>query len=319
MGTEWSSVIIHSSNSPGSISNIPLLYLTLLWCPCFLFHHLLTLSLNHGVPQRSLLSFFFTFTPFGDFVKYHGFHCHPPYVDDFQISAHTRLCRIQRTGILYLFSDFYTDISKYLLNISILILKRYFKGLPMYLIYSLVVKMLLANSGDTRDTGAVPGLGRSPGGGHRNPLQYSCLENPTDRGAWQTVVSRVAKSQTWLKQLSMHADILNLRSKTKLLIFTTTSSNLHFLPYQLMIVPSFQTIWWKILELYFHSALFLCFHIQFTKILLAPPHLCNILLSFFSPWSLKVYSNTIIIVILGQCKSNHSLLCPVSLGLHFIN
>ena len=162
-------------------------------------------------------------------------------------------------------------------------------------------------------------LGRFPGGGLGNPLQYSCLENPTDRGAWQTVVSRVAKSQTWLKQLSMHADILNLRSKTKLLIFTTTSSNLHFLPYQLMIVPSFQTIWWKILELYFHSALFLCFHIQFTKILLAPPHLCNILLSFFSPCSLKVYSNTIIIVILGQCKSNHSLLCPVSLGLHFIN
>ena len=45
---------------------------------------------------------------------------------------------------------------------------------------------------------------RSPGGGHGNPLQYSCLENPMDRGAWQAVVHRVAKSWTWLKQLNMH-------------------------------------------------------------------------------------------------------------------
>ena len=50
----------------------------------------------------------------------------------------------------------------------------------------LVVKNLPADSGDIRDTGSVPGLGRSPGGGHGNPLQYSCLENPMDRRAWWT-------------------------------------------------------------------------------------------------------------------------------------
>ena len=51
--------------------------------------------------------------------------------------------------------------------------------------------------------GSIPGLGRSPGGGHGNPLQYSCLENPTDRGAWRATVRRVAKCWTQLKLLSM--------------------------------------------------------------------------------------------------------------------
>ena len=50
--------------------------------------------------------------------------------------------------------------------------------------------------------GSVPGLGRSPGGGHSNPLQYSCLENPMDRGACRAAVHGVTKSQTQLKQLS---------------------------------------------------------------------------------------------------------------------
>ena len=49
---------------------------------------------------------------------------------------------------------------------------------------ALVVKNPPANAGDVRDTGSVPGSGRSPGGGHGNPLQYSCLENSMDRGAW---------------------------------------------------------------------------------------------------------------------------------------
>ena len=47
-----------------------------------------------------------------------------------------------------------------------------------------MVKNPHANSGDIRDVGSIPGLGRSPGGGHGNLLQYSCLENPMDRGAW---------------------------------------------------------------------------------------------------------------------------------------
>ena len=61
---------------------------------------------------------------------------------------------------------------------------------------ALVVKNLTANAGDVRDEGSIPGSGRSPGGGHGNPLQYSCLESPMDRGAWSAIVHRVAKSQT---------------------------------------------------------------------------------------------------------------------------
>ena len=49
---------------------------------------------------------------------------------------------------------------------------------------ALVIKNSPANAGDTRDMGSIPGSGRSPGRGHGNPLQYSCLENPLDRGAW---------------------------------------------------------------------------------------------------------------------------------------
>ena len=67
---------------------------------------------------------------------------------------------------------------------------------------ALVVKSLPVNAGDIRDMGLIPGLGRSPGEGHGNPLQYSCLENPMDRGAWRATVHRVSKSQTQLKQLS---------------------------------------------------------------------------------------------------------------------
>ena len=57
-----------------------------------------------------------------------------------------------------------------------------------------MVKNSLASTGDIRDVGSIPELGRSPGRGHGNPLQYSCRENPLDRGAWQTTVHRVAES-----------------------------------------------------------------------------------------------------------------------------
>ena len=70
---------------------------------------------------------------------------------------------------------------------------------------ALVVKNLPANSEDIKTVGSVPGQGRSHGEGHGNPLQYSCLENPMARGPWQVIIHRVAKSQTWLKQLSMCA------------------------------------------------------------------------------------------------------------------
>ena len=72
----------------------------------------------------------------------------------------------------------------------------------------------------------VQSLGQedAPGGGHGNPLQYSCLENPMDRGAWWATVHRVAQSQTWLKRLSSHALCAHERVKFLLL------KSVHFLP-----------------------------------------------------------------------------------------
>ena len=60
----------------------------------------------------------------------------------------------------------------------------------------LVVKNLRANSGDIKDMGSIPESRRSPAIGNGNPLQYSCLDNPMDRGAWQVIVHGVAKSWT---------------------------------------------------------------------------------------------------------------------------
>ena len=70
---------------------------------------------------------------------------------------------------------------------------------------SLVVKCPPANTGDIRELGSIPRSGWFPGGGHANPLQYSCLKNPMDRGAWRATDHRDATSQTQLKWLSMHA------------------------------------------------------------------------------------------------------------------
>ena len=66
----------------------------------------------------------------------------------------------------------------------------------------LVVKNLPDNAGIIRDVDLIPGSGSSPGGGLGNPLQYSCLENPMDRGAWWAMVHRVTNFQTQLKRLS---------------------------------------------------------------------------------------------------------------------
>ena len=74
---------------------------------------------------------------------------------------------------------------------------------------ALGVKNPPTNVGDIRDTGLIPGLGRSPREGHGNSLQCSyLLENPVDKGAWQATVHRVTKSQTQLKQLSTHTHTL---------------------------------------------------------------------------------------------------------------
>ena len=68
----------------------------------------------------------------------------------------------------------------------------------------LVEKNLPANAGDIRDVGLVPESGRCPAGRHDNTLQYPCLENPVDRGAWRATVHRVTQSRTQLKRLTTH-------------------------------------------------------------------------------------------------------------------
>ena len=89
---------------------------------------------------------------------------------------------------------------------------------------ALVVKNLPVNAGDIRDMGSIPRLGRSPGGGNGNPLQYSCLENSMDRGTWWATVHGVTKSWTRLsdftfsfhfhaleKEMATHSSVLAWR------------------------------------------------------------------------------------------------------------
>ena len=66
-----------------------------------------------------------------------------------------------------------------------------------------MVKNLPANAGDAGDPHLIPGSGRSPGGGNGNPLQYSCLKNPTDRGAWRAVVHSVYKESDTTEHVQM--------------------------------------------------------------------------------------------------------------------
>ena len=68
-------------------------------------------------------------------------------------------------------------------------------GLPQWL----SSKVSTFSTGATGDEGSIPGSGKSPGEGNGNPLQYSCLENPMDRGGWRDIVHKVSKSQTRLK------------------------------------------------------------------------------------------------------------------------
>ena len=79
---------------------------------------------------------------------------------------------------------------------------------------ALVVKNLPASAGDVRDEVLIPASGRSPEDGNGNPLQYSCLENPMDRGAGRATVRNVAQSQTGLKRLSTDAHKLDRMGNT---------------------------------------------------------------------------------------------------------
>ena len=76
---------------------------------------------------------------------------------------------------------------------------------------ALAVKNLPAKAGDFRDAGSVPGLGRSPGGEHGNPLQYFCLQNPMDREAWRAIVHRVRK-QSDTTEAIWHEDLIHANS-----------------------------------------------------------------------------------------------------------
>ena len=89
---------------------------------------------------------------------------------------------------------------------------------------ALVVKNPSANAGDVGDAGSIPGSGRSPGEGHGNPFQYSCLENPLARGAQWATDHTVVKSRTRLKQLSTHKDISQIRVRVTLRQWSPTFS-----------------------------------------------------------------------------------------------
>ena len=86
---------------------------------------------------------------------------------------------------------------------------------------SLVAQTVKASSYNAGDLGSIPGLGRSPGEGNGNPLKYSCLENPMDRGAWQATAHGVAKSQTGLRKFTaLHFCVgLRFQDKVSLLVW----------------------------------------------------------------------------------------------------
>ena len=94
-----------------------------------------------------------------------------------------------------------------------------------------MVKNLPADAGDARDVGSISGSGRPPGVGNGNPLQYSCLGNPIDRGAWLVTVHEVTESRTWLMWLSTHACTKFNMRKISPSAFTFWSVNylLHFM------------------------------------------------------------------------------------------
>ena len=89
------------------------------------------------------------------------------------------------------------------------------RGLPSWL----SGKESTCSAGATRDMDSIPGSGRSPGGGYGNPLHYSCLKNPRDKGSWLTTVHTVAKGWTRVKQLSLHALLIEKYLHSK--IFST--------------------------------------------------------------------------------------------------
>ena len=91
----------------------------------------------------------------------------------------------------------------------LLFFKLMYTGFTMFVSGFASGKEPTTNAGDLRDLGLIPGWGRSPGVENGKPLQYSCLENPMDRGAWWATVHWVAKSWTQLKQLSTRIELIH--------------------------------------------------------------------------------------------------------------
>ena len=89
-----------------------------------------------------------------------------------------------------------------------------------------MVKNLLASAGDVRDTDSFPGSRISPGGGRGNPLQYSCLSNPMDRGDSQATVYEVANSWTQLSDYAQHRKVINEHTYTNQKIFNVDEKRL---------------------------------------------------------------------------------------------
>ena len=105
----------------------------------------------------------------------------------------------------------------------------------------LVVKNLPANEGDVRDVGLIPGLGRFPGGGNGNSFQYSCLENPMDRGAGQATVHRVMKGQVCgFRNLPINWELCHFQSSCTL--STHISEKMHLMFKVVSIINRF--LWW---------------------------------------------------------------------------
>ena len=112
-------------------------------------------------------------------------------------------------------------------------------SLYLFLFYNLfssvsqaaLVKNPLANAGDRREAGLIPEEGRSPGGGNGNPLQYSCLENPTDRVAWWATVHGIAKSKTWLSDWThahTHIPLVHMRDTQENWTTSSSAPGCHF-------------------------------------------------------------------------------------------
>ena len=117
----------------------------------------------------------------------------------------------------------------------------------------LVVKNTPANAGDLRDLDSVRGLGRSPWGGHGNPFQYSCLENPMDRGAWQAMVHGAAKSWAWLNWLSMHCCLANITKN-----WNVYQEYISFYAFNLLSTVIYTEMYWYVSVKVAQSCLTLC-------------------------------------------------------------